>query len=116
VEVTAGTDVDTVERLPMVIVDPEQGTMVSNGAAGLAWTWVVSATVLHNDEELCADLADHVYELMHKFHDDGAHIPGVGSLIRTEDISMPSHTATTATPAGGLTQFNGTWTVTVQKA
>jgi hypothetical protein len=99
-----------------VIVDPGQGTMVSNGAAGLAWTWVVSAVILHDDEELCGDLADHVYELMHMFHDTGATIAGVGSVIRTEDISMPSHTATTATPAGGLIQFNGTWTVTVQKA
>lgn len=116
VEVVAGTDVDTVERLPMVIVQPGQGTMIPNGGPSLAWAWTVSVQVLHEDEELCGDLADHVYELMHTFHDKGSGIPDVGVVTGTEDISMPSHTATTATPAGGITQFDGAWTVTVQKA
>lgn len=115
IEVRAEPDVDSADVLPLVIISVGQGTMVSNGAPGLAWRWVIHINILHADEEEGSDLADHTYELMHGFHDDAASVAGVGVIISVEDVSMPSRTATMVTPAGGLTQFDGTWTVTAQK-
>lgn len=115
IEVRAEPDVDSADVLPLVIVGVGQGHMIPNGGPGLAWEWNVSLSILHDDEEKCSDLADHTYELMHGFHDNGTGFPGVGSVINVEDVSMPSRTGTYITPAGGLTQFDGTWTVTVQK-
>lgn len=115
VEVRPEPDVDSADVLPLVIVSVGQGQMVANGGPSLAWAWNVSLSILHDDEEGCSDLADHTYELMHGFHDNGAGIPGVGSVIYVEDVSMPSRTGTYITPAGGLTQFDGAWTVTVMK-
>lgn len=115
IEVRPEPDVDSADVLPLVIVGVGQGHMVSNGGAGLAWVWNVSLSILHDDEEACSDLADHTYELMHGFHDNGSGIPGVGSVIHVEDVSMPSRTGTYITPAGGLTQFDGAWTVTAMK-
>ena len=115
VEVRPEPDVDSADVLPLVIVSVGQGTMVSNGGPGLAWTWVVHINILHSDEEAGSGLADHTYELMHGFHDKASGIPGVGVVISVEDVSMPSRTATMVTPAGDLTQFDGTWTVTVKK-
>lgn len=115
IEVRPEPDVDSADVLPLVIVGVGQGHMISNGAPGLAWEWNVSLSILHDDEEECSDLADHTYELMHGYHDNGAGIQDVGSVVYVEDVSMPSRTGTYITPAGGLTQFDGAWTVTVQK-
>ena len=115
IEVRPEPDVDSADVLPLVIVGVGQGQMMGNGGPSLAWTWNVSLSILHDDEEACSDLADHTYEMMHTFHDNGAGIEGVGSVIHVEDVSMPSRTGTYITPAGGLTQFDGAWTVTVQK-
>lgn len=116
IEVASEEDVDTVDRVPLVIVSTGNGTMVTNGGPGLAWTWTVTLDILHDDREEGANIADHAYEIMHTLHDTGAGLPGEGYITNVEDISMPSHVATTLTTAGGLSQFNGTWTVTVQKA
>lgn len=115
VEVRAEADVDSADVLPLVIVSVGQGQMVSNGGAGLAWTYNVHLNLLHEDEEEGSLLADHLYELMHGFHDNQSGIEGVGVIVSTDDVSMPTRTATVVTPAGGLTQFDGTWTVTAQK-
>lgn len=115
VEVRAEPDVDSDAVTPLVIVTAGQGQMVSNGGPLLAWTWQVHISILHHDEEGAADLADHTYEVMHGFHDDAAGFPDIGTIVSVEDVSMPSRTATMLTPAGGLTQFDGTWTVTAQK-
>lgn len=115
IEVRPEPDVDSADVLPLVIVGVGQGQMIANGGPSLAWAWNVSLSILGEDEEAVSDLADHTYELMHGFHDNGAGIPGVGSVIYVEDVSMPSRTGTYITPAGGLTQFDGAWTVTVQK-
>lgn len=115
IEVRPEPDVDSADVLPLVIVGVGQGHMIGNGGPSLAWEWNVSLSILHDDEEACSNLADHTYEMMHLFHDNGAGIPGVGSVIHVEDVSMPSRTGTYITPAGGLTQFDGAWTVTVQK-
>lgn len=115
VEVRAEADVDSADVLPLCIVSVGQGVMVSNGAPGLAWTYNVHINLLHDDEEEVSMLADHVYELMHGFHDSQSGIEGVGVIVSTEDVSMPTRTATVVTPAGDLTQFDGTWTVTAQK-
>ena len=115
VEVRAEPDVDSADVLPLVIVSVGQGQMVGNGGPSLAWAYVVHINLLHEDEVEGSNLADHTYELMHGFHDNQSGIPGVGVVISVEDVSMPTRTATMVTPAGGLTQFDGTWTVTVQK-
>lgn len=115
IEVRAEPDVDSADVLPLVIVSCGQGQMVSNGGPSLAWTWNVHINILHDDEEEGSGLADHTYELMHLFHDNSSGIENVGVVIGVEDISLPSRTNTVVTPAGGLTQFDGTFTVTVTK-
>lgn len=113
IEVRAEPDVDSADVLPLVIVSCGQGHMIRNGAPGLAWEWNVHINILHEEEEEGSNLADHTYELMHGFHDNASGIEGVGVVISVDDVSMPSRTATMVTPAGGLTQFDGTFNVVV---
>lgn len=116
VDVADAMDVDAIERLPLVLVAANGGTMVGNGGPGLhASSWTVSIVILHEDKGKCSALSDHVYGLMHGFHDSLASIAGVGNVVLVDDISIPSHSTTTITPAGGLTQFDGAWSVIVKK-
>lgn len=115
VDVQGAADVDAIEHVPLVLVTTGQGTMVSNGGPSLGWNWQVHLSILHFTKAKASDLADHTYELMHGFHDQGASLPGVGAVSYVDDISMPAHTATSITPAGGLTQYDGTWAAIVRK-
>jgi hypothetical protein len=82
--------------------------------------WQTHFSVLAATHESASDIAD---ELLSKI--DGwanswdpsvGTIPGVGAITNIEDISIFSRTVTTLTPAGGLTQFDGTFAITVRKA
>jgi hypothetical protein len=118
--VAVASDVDLVDRLPFIIVNAGQGVRVQSNSAGIAWSWNVHITILGDDLELVSDLADEIDEYMHSFGDswDVGHgrIDGVGAIGGVEDISIPTKTAQAETPAGGLVQFDGTYTVLVTKA
>lgn len=113
--VTAEADVNAIDHLPMVTVAARNGRMVSNGAPSLAWEWQIFLSIVHLGREEASDLADEIYELMHGFEDNGGVVEGVGHVSLVDDISMPSKTATSEIPAGGLTQFDGSWAATVRK-
>lgn len=119
-DVAAASDVDAVDRLPFIIVNAGQGQAISAGPAGLAWDWNVSVNVLATFEEEASDLADEVNELIHSFHEswNPSHgmIEGIGAIVSVGDISIPSKTASAVTPAGGITQFDGVFSITVRKA
>lgn len=120
VSVAAASDVDAVDRLPFIVINAGQGQGTSSGPAGLAWEWNVVFNVLAGDEEECSDLADEINELMHSYHEswDPNHgmIAGIGAIVSVDDISIPSKTASAVLPAGGITQFDGTFSVLVRKA
>jgi hypothetical protein len=52
---------------------------------------------------------------MHESHDNNIAIPGVGAVTSVDDLSMPSRTSTTLTPAGDLTQYDGQFRTVVRK-
>lgn len=118
-DVRAEPDVDSVENLPMIIVSPGQGQAVGS-QRGTAWEWTTHFSVLDATEEEASEVADELYEklnLMANSWDPAVGmIEGVGAIINVEDISMFSRTVTTVTPAGGLTQFDGTFAITVRKS
>lgn len=118
--VAVASDVDQVDRLPLIIVNAGQGVRIASSSAGIAWQWSVHVTILGDDLELVSDLADEIDEYMHSFGDswDVSHgtIDGVGAISGVEDISIPTKTAQAELPAGGLVQFDGTYTVLVTKA
>lgn len=113
VDVRAAVDVDLIDSLPMVIVQPVTGQMISNGSPALGWEWIVSLAIYNETAQSTSDLADLVYATIHRLHDDQAAMAGVGYVSSVEDQQMPVRTATVKSPTR-LTQFNGVWTVRVR--
>jgi hypothetical protein len=117
-EVRAEADVDAVEHLPLIIINPGQGQAIGN-IKGVAWLWNTSFAVLAGSDEEASDVSDELYEKLSKISDSWdptvGMIAGVGAINKIEDISIFSRTATSVTPAGGLTQYDGTFAITVRK-
>jgi hypothetical protein len=111
-QVMAQQDVDAIEHVPFVVVTALNGRML-NGPN--AWEWDVFVSILGLGRDDAADLADMVYVGMHQSHDRNARYPGVGAVTSVDDVSMPSKTSTTLTPAGDLTQYDGQFHVVVRK-
>lgn len=118
-EVRAEPDVDTVDVLPLIIVNPGQGQSVEN-QRGIAWVWQSHFSVLAMGDEAASEIADQLLEKIdgwsNSWDPSVGTIPGVGAIVDIDDISIFSRTATSMTPAGGLTQFDGTFAITVRKA
>lgn len=115
----AQPDTDVVEHLPFVVVGCGNGVPVSNGPLGLATNWTVNCMVVHMGDTDASDLADELLEIVcgwSEAWDNRGTIAGVGAIVSVDVISMPSRTATTATPAGGLTQYDATFSITARKA
>jgi hypothetical protein len=111
-QVAAQQDVDVVKRVPFVVVTAHNGHMLGGPNA---WEWDIFVSMLGLGRDATADLADMVYVGMHNSHDRNARYPGVGAVTSVDDISMPSKTSTSLTPAGDLTQYDGSFRVVVRK-
>lgn len=111
-QVMSQQDVDAIEHVPFVVVSAHNGHMLGGPNA---WEWDLSITILGLGRDATADLADMVYVGMHESHDRNARYPGVGAVTSVDDVSMPSKTSTSLTPAGDLTQYNGSFRVIVRK-
>lgn len=111
VEVVGQPDVDMATRLPMVVVQPGTGRMISNGGPAMGWSWEISLSILGTGHQFTSDLADTVYQEMHGFHDRQASAAG-GHINHVDDISMPVRSGT-AVELDNLTQFDGSWVVVV---
>lgn len=112
VAVMSEVDSELDDRIPAIIVSPGTGVMVENGHPGGGWSWSVTANVIERGHGAASDLADQVYQAMHRFEDNQASIPGVGCVNHTEDVQMPVRTATVA-DLDHLTQFTGIWSLIV---
>jgi len=117
--VAVSTEVDDIDHLPLIIVDAMQGQSVPDSPVGFVWQWMVNLEILAEGIEECADLSDELHEYLESFSQswDMSHgiIPGIGAITGVEVTSIPTKTASTALPAGNLTQFNGSFNVMVQK-
>lgn len=118
-EVRAEVDVDAVDVLPLIIVSPGQGQSVER-QRGMAWVWQSHFAVLAQTHEEASEIADQLNEVIDSWANSwspvAGTIVGVGAITNIEDISIFARTATSLTPAGGLTQFDGTFAITVRKA
>lgn len=114
------SDVDSPERIPFGVVNSVNGHMVSNGGPFLAWEWNVNISLVALDQEMLGDWSDEVWEVIHNYHEawnpESGMMVGIGAITNVEDISMFTRNATTKTPAGDLTQYDGSFTITVRKA
>ena len=119
-EVAAESDVDAVERLPLLIVNSGQGTSVDSGPHGVAVNWNVSVTILAGSRGEGSDLADEVTEITHGFASSWnpgvGMIPGIGAIVAVDDISLPSKSVSAEIPAGNLHQFDGVFSIISRKA
>jgi hypothetical protein len=111
-EVMGQQDVDAIEHVPFVVVNAQNGRMLGGPNA---WEWDVYVSIIGKTRDTAADIADMVYRAMHESHDNNARYPGVGAVTSVDDVSMPSRTSTTLTPAGDLTQYDGHFHVIVRK-
>ena len=111
-QVMSQSDVDAVDHIPLVVVRALNGRMLGGPNA---WEWDVFVQILGLTRDQAADVADMVYKVMHTSHDKNTRVPGVGAVTSVEDVSMPSRTSTTVTPAGDLTQYDGQFRVIVRK-
>ena len=111
-QVMSQQDVDAIKHVPFVVVSAHNGHMLDGPNA---WEWDVFVEILGRTRDDAADLSDMVYVGMHTSHDRNARYPGVGAVTSVNDIQMPSKTSTTLTPAGDLTQYNGSFRVIVRK-
>lgn len=112
-DVIAATDVDTADRIPVIIVNAITGQMITNGAPALGWEWTVNLSIIEKGIGPASDLADLVYQTMHGFHDSQAGVEGVGYINHVADESMPRRTSTILT-MDNLTQYDGMWTIRVR--
>ena len=112
VEVFGSQDVDAVDHVPFVVVNALNGRML-NGPN--AWEWDIPISIVGQTRDSAADIADMVYRAMHLSHDLNVRYPGVGAVTSVDDVAMPSHTSTSLTPAGDLTQYDGTFHAIVRK-
>ena len=99
-------------QLPVVLLSPLNGRMVSNGHPALGWEWTVAFTILADGYDAASQLADTLYQSVHML--EGKSWPGVGSVATVEDESMPSRTASVVLETQNLTQFDGTFVVRVR--
>jgi hypothetical protein len=111
-QVMGQQDVDAIEHVPFVVVRALDGRML-NGPG--AWEWDIFISIVGESRDSAADIADMVYRAMHESHDNNVRIPGVGAVTSVDDVSMPSRTSTTLTPAGDLTQYDGQFHAIVRK-
>jgi hypothetical protein len=111
-EVMGQQDVDSFQHIPFVVLRADGGRML-NGPG--AWEWEIYVSIVANSRDDAADISDMVYRAMHESHDENVRIPGVGAVTSVDDVSMPSRTSTTLTPAGDLTQYDGHFHVIVRK-
>lgn len=111
-EVMGQQDFDSIAHIPFVVVKSRDGRMMGGPNA---WEWEVFVSIVALTRDEAADLADMVYRAMHESHDRNARYPGVGAVTSVDDVSMPSRTSTTLTPAGDLTQYDGQFHVVVRK-
>lgn len=111
-QVMGQQDVDVVDHVPFVVVDAQNGRML-NGPG--AWEWDLYVSIVAGTRDEAADVSDMVYRALHESHDENVRISGVGGVTSVDDVSMPSRTSTTLTPAGDLTQYDGHFTVSVRK-
>lgn len=112
-EVMSQQDVDAIQHVPFVVVNAQNGRMLGGPNA---WEWDVFVSILGSSRDEAADIADMAYRAMHESHDNNTRIPGVGAVTSVDDVSMPSRTSTTLTPAGDLTQYDGVFHVIVRKS
>ncbi len=111
-QVMSQNDVDAIDQVPFVVVTASNGFMLDGPNA---WQWDVYVSLVAATRDDAADLADMVWVGMHESHDKNTQIPFVGAVNSVEDINMPSKTSTTLTPAGDLTQYDGSFRVVVRK-
>lgn len=111
-QVMAQQDVDAIGHVPFVVVTAHNGRML-NGPN--AWEWDIFISLIALGRDAAADLADMVYRGMHMSHDHNARYPGVGAVTSVDDRNMPSKTSTSLTPAGDLTQYDGSFHAIVRK-
>jgi hypothetical protein len=112
IEVMGQQGVDSVDHVPFVVVNALNGRMLGGPNA---WEWDVFVSILGPTRDYAADLADMVYVAMHRSHDNNTRVPGVGAVTSVDDVNMPSRTSTSLTPAGDLTQYDGSFHVIVRK-
>ena len=111
-QVMAQQDVDAIDHVPFVIVGARNGQML-NGPG--AWRWTIDTQIVARSMKEAADIADMVYVAMHESHDNNIRVPGVGGVSSVEDEEMPSRTSVSLTPAGDLTQYDGSFNVVIRK-
>lgn len=117
--VAIATDVDTVDRLPFIVVDAAQGQDIANGPAGIAWQWAVNLAIIDETVGGCADISDELHEFLDSIQDawdQRGTIAGIGAINSVEVTSIPTKSATSATPAGNMTQFDGSFNMIVRNA
>lgn len=99
-------------QLPVVLLAPINGRMISNGHPHLGWEWTVAFTVLANGYNAASLLADDLYRAVHML--EGTSLAGVGEVATVEDEAMPARTSSVLLDAQNLTQFDGTFVVRVR--
>lgn len=113
IKVMTDPDADAVQHLPYVVLSVNGGRMVTNGPGG--WSWIVTLSVVADNEETASDIADFLYESMYQFHGMAGVVEGVGWVSQVEDLSLPDRTGVSTSPAGDLYQYTGSWTTIVRK-
>jgi len=111
-QVMGQQDADATDHVPFVVVNAQNGRML-NGPG--AWAWDLYVSIVGSSRDEAADVSDMVYRALHESHDENVRISGVGAVTSVDDVSMPSRTSTTLTPAGDLTQHDGHFSVIVRK-
>jgi hypothetical protein len=113
IKLVTDPDSDIVLHLPYVVLATNGGRMVSNGPG--AWDWIVTLSVVADEEEVASDIADYLYESMYQLKGMDGYVEGVGWVSGVEDLSLPDRTTVSTSPAGDLIQYTGSWTTIVRK-
>jgi len=116
--VAVAADVDTIDRLPFIVVDAALGRKVGDSSVAMAWQWSVNTEILAGSIDECGDISDELHEFLEGLNgwDGRGIIPGIGAITGVEVTSIPTKTASSELPAGNITQFHGSFDMLTQKA
>ncbi len=114
VEIMPTNDVDQLEALPCWIFNVIGDGQVSNGRG--IWTCVLTIVITAESLDEALSSAKRAYDVVWSWANDPAAtvVPGEGWVGGVDDIDMPSRLASANIPGSNITQYSGSWALTLR--
>jgi len=104
-------DVDSFDHLPLLEFTCGNGHMIRNGYPGAGWEWTLFLTLWAEDLGQGGDLADTVYQNVHRM--ENVVVADVGCVTSVEDVAMFDRIGGATVADRNVVQYNATFNLVV---